>query len=127
MNANLLLWIGQILLALAFAQVGLGHSLSFGGMAARPGMGWLLAVGRDRMRIIGGLEVLGAIGLILPAAMRVLPWLTTLAAGCLAGLMSFAVIFDARRPAEGRNIVLNAILGAIALAIVYGRLFVAPF
>ena len=27
MNANLLLWIGQILLAQAFAQVGLGHSL----------------------------------------------------------------------------------------------------
>jgi uncharacterized membrane protein len=29
-------------------------------------MTWLAAVGRDRMRIIGILEVLGTIGLILP-------------------------------------------------------------
>jgi putative oxidoreductase len=127
MNANLLLWIGQILLALAFAPVGLGHSLGFGQMATRPGMDWMAAVGRDQMRIIGGLEVLGAIGLILPAALHILPWLATLAAACLAVLMAFAVVFHARRPAEGRNIVLNVILGAIALLIVYGRLVVAPF
>ena len=56
-------------------------------------MNWMAAVGRDRMRIIGGLEVLGAIGLILPAALHILPWLATLAAACLAVLMGFAAVF----------------------------------
>jgi putative oxidoreductase len=127
MSVNLLLWIAQILLALAFLQVSYGHSLAFGQWSTREGMSWLADVGRGRMRIIAGLELLGAIGLILPAALGVLPWLTTLAAACLAVLMGFAVVFHARRPAEARNIVLNVILGAIALFIVYGRFVVAPF
>jgi hypothetical protein len=110
MNANLLLWIGQILLALAFLQVSYGHSLAFGQWSERPGMGWLAAVGRGRMRLIAGLEFLGAIGLILPAALGVLPWLTPVAAASLAVLMGFAAAFHARRPAEGRNIVLNVSL-----------------
>jgi hypothetical protein len=127
MNANLLLWVGQALLALAFLQVSYGHSLAFAQWSSRPGMGWMAAVGRGRMQMIAGLEFLGAVGLILPAALRILPWLTPLAAACLAALMGFAVAFHLRRPAEGRNIVLNVILGAIALLIVYGRIVVAPF
>jgi hypothetical protein len=78
------------------------------------------------MRVIGILEFLGAIGLILPAALGILPWLTPVAAGCIAVVMALAVAFHARRPAEGPNIVLNVILGVIALLIVYGRLIVAP-
>jgi uncharacterized membrane protein YphA (DoxX/SURF4 family) len=127
MNANLLLWIGQILLALAFLGVGYGHTLRFEQMSTRPGMTWLAAVGRDRMRIIGILEILGAIGLILPAATGVLPWLTPTAATALAVLMVLAIVLHARRPDEGRNIIGNAILGAIAALIAYGRFVVAPF
>jgi len=43
-------------------------------------MTWLADIGRDRMRIIGGLETLGAFGLIVPAATGILPWLTPVAA-----------------------------------------------
>lgn len=127
MNTNLLLWIGQGLLALAFLLVSYGHSLGFGRWSTRPGMGWMAAVGSGRMRLIAGFELFGAIGLILPAALGVLPWLTPGAAVCLAVLMGLAVAFHARRPDEGPNIVLNVILGAIALLIVYGRFVVAPF
>ena len=70
MDTNLLLWIGQILLALAFLAVGFGHVLRFEQMSTRPGMTWLAAVGPDRMRIIGILEILGAVGLILPSSRR---------------------------------------------------------
>ena len=81
MDANLLLWIGQILLALAFLIDCLHATpLGFDTSSARPGMTWLADVGRDRMRIIGGLEGLGAVGLIVPAATGILPWLTPLAA-----------------------------------------------
>lgn len=127
MDANLLLWIGQILLALAFLGVGYTHTLGFDQASTRPGMTWLAAVGRDRMRIIGILEILGAVGLILPAATGILPWLTPTAASALAVLMVLAIVLHARRPGEGRNIVLNAILGVIAALAAYGRFVVAPF
>lgn len=127
MDTNLVLWIGQILLALAFLGVGYTHALGFERASIRPGMGWLAAVGRDRMRIIGLLEILGAIGLVAPAATDVLPWLTPLAATCFAVLMALAIVFHARRPGEGRSIVLNLILSAIATLIAYGRFVIAPF
>jgi uncharacterized membrane protein YphA (DoxX/SURF4 family) len=126
MDANLLLWIGQILLALAFLGVGYGHVLRFEQMSTRPGMTWLAAVGPDRMRIVGILEILGAIGLILPAATRVLSWLTPVAATALAVLMVLAIVLHARRPGEGRNIIGNTILGAFAALIAYGRFVIAP-
>lgn len=125
-DANLFLWIGQVLLALAFANVAYGHSIAFESWSARLGMGWLNAVGRDRMRIIAALEGLGAVGLILPAATRILPWLTPVAAACLALLMAFAIVFHLRRPGEMRNIVLNVVLGTIAALVAYGRFVVAP-
>jgi DoxX-like family len=127
LDANLLLWIGQILLALAFLVDGYIHTLGFSRSSVRPGMRWLADVGRDRMWIIGGLEVLGAIGLILPGATGILPWLTPVAASCLAVLMAIAAIFHLQRRGESQNVVLNVILGVIAVLVAYGRFVVAPF
>jgi hypothetical protein len=127
MDANLLLWIGQIVLALAFLLVGYGHSRGFDEWSIRPGMTWISDVGRGRMRVIAGLEVLGAIGLIAPAATGVLPWLTPVASSCLAILMALAAVYHLRRPGEGQNVVLNVILFAIAVLVAYGRFVVAPF
>jgi crotonobetainyl-CoA:carnitine CoA-transferase CaiB-like acyl-CoA transferase len=126
MDANLVLWIGQALLALAFIGVGFGHAFGFAGMASRPGMDWLYAVGSSRMRAIGVLEILGGGGLILPAVTHVLPWLTPLAATLFAVLMGLAAVFHARRPGEGRNIVTNLVLGAIAAVVAFGRFVIAP-
>ena len=61
-------------------------------MATQPRMNWVTAVGRDGMRIIGLLEVLGAVGVVLPAATGVLPWLVPVASACLALLMASAVV-----------------------------------
>ncbi len=127
MNSNLLLWIGQILLALGFLIAGYGHALAFDAWSARPGMGWMSAVGRDRLRVIGLLEILGAIGLVLPASTGVLPWLTPLAAVCLAVVMVLAIALHLRRPGEASNVFLNVVLGVIALIVAYGRFVVSPF
>lgn len=78
------------------------------------------------MRTLATLEGLGAIGLIVPAATGILPWLTPVAAVALVALMVLASAFHLRRPGEGRNIVLNAILGTIAALVAYGRFVVAP-
>ena len=126
MDANLLLWIGQVMLALAFLAVGYGHSLGFDQWSIRPGMTWIADVGRGRMRVIGGLETLGAIGLVAPAVTGILPLLTPVAASCLAILMVVATIYHLRRPGEVQNVVLNVILGVIAVLVAYGRFVVAP-
>lgn len=126
MDANLLLWIGQVLLALAFGSVGFGHAMQFEASAARPRMAWMGAVGRRNMAVIGVLEILGAIGLIAPAATGILPWLTPLAAACLAALMAFALVFHVRRTGEVPNAVFNTALGVIAALVAYGRFVVAP-
>src|SRR5438552_14627606 len=126
MDPNLLLWIGQVLLALSFLSVAFGHSLRFERSATRPGMDWLLAVGRRRMQLIGGLEGLGAIGLVAPAATGVLPWLTPLAAVCLTILMVFAAVFHARRMGETRNTITNRVLAVVAFLVAYGRIVVSP-
>lgn len=126
MTASNLLWAGQILLALAMLAVGFGHAFSFDRMATRPGMDWMAAVGRGPMRAIGGLEILGAAGLILPAATGILPWLTGTAAACIVLLMIFAAILHARRSGEGRNIATNFVIGLLAALVAYGRFFLAP-
>ena len=126
MDVNLILWILQILLAIGILGSSYGHTLGFETAKVRPGMEWLGDVGRERMRIIGIFEILGAIGLIVPAATGILPWLTPLAAIGLAIIMASAAIYHLRRPGEGRNIVLNVIFLAMALVIAYGRIVVAP-
>jgi uncharacterized membrane protein YphA (DoxX/SURF4 family) len=126
MDPNLLLWIGQIVLALGFLGFGSTHAFGFERASARPRTRWMADVGRDNMRIIGILEILGAVGLILPAATRVLPWLTPVAATALAILMLFAVVFHVRRSGEGSNAVFNGVVGALVAAVAYGRFVVAP-
>src|SRR5450759_3296424 len=103
MDANLLLWIGQVMLALAFLAVGYGHSLGYDQWSIRPGMTWIADVGRGRMRVVAGLETLGAIGLVVPAATGIMPWLTPIAASCLAILMAVSAVYHLRRPGERQN------------------------
>lgn len=126
MDTNTLLWIGQILLALAFLGAGAGHAFGYERMVTQPRLEWMSAVGAQNMRIVGILEMVGAVGLILPAATGILAWLTPTAAAALGILMVFAIVFHARRPGEGAGIVINAVLGVIAFVIAYGRFVVEP-
>jgi uncharacterized membrane protein YphA (DoxX/SURF4 family) len=124
---DLALWIIQVVLALVFLAWGSAHIFRFDSLAASPRSGWVRAVGRANLRVIGILEILGAIGLVLPAATGILPWLTPLAAAMIALLMVFAIVFHARRPGEAPNIMLNVVLGVLALAVAWGRFVVEPF
>jgi VIT1/CCC1 family predicted Fe2+/Mn2+ transporter len=126
MNANLLLWIGQVILAVIFAGLGFSHSIGFDRSAEQPRMRWLKAVGRRSMAVIGVLEILGALGLILPAATGILPWLTPTAAALVVVLMVFVAAFHLRRTDEGPNVVLNVVLGVMAALVAYGRFIAAP-
>jgi uncharacterized membrane protein len=118
-----ILWIVQVILALGFLRLGITHAMRPESMRER--IPWMWALPREAMLIIGILDILGGIGLILPAVTRVQPWLTPLAALCLTVLMVFAIIFHLRRR-EFPNIVLNAILGLLAAFVAWGRFIAYP-
>jgi uncharacterized membrane protein YphA (DoxX/SURF4 family) len=121
---NIVLWIIQGLLALAFLLT--GFMKAFTPLARlEQYMDWVKAIPAALVRFIGIAEMLGAIGLIVPALTGIASWLTVAAAGGLALVMLAAACFHASRH-ELANIGLNIVLLALALLILVGRVTVAP-
>ncbi len=120
---NIILWIVQVLLAAVFLGAGVLHGFQY--ERAREQLKWPTAVPQGLMTFIGVSEILGAVGLILPALTGILPWLTPLAAAGLALMMLLASGFHAMRR-EYPNIAFNVILLALAAVVAYGRFLVAP-
>ena len=77
------------------------------------------------MRIIGAVEVLGAIGIVLPALTEIVPSLTPLAALGLVLTMIGAALTHLRR-AEYGPIAVSAVVLILAAFVAYGRFFVVP-
>ena len=121
---NIALWVVQILLALAFGLAGIMKvTQPIDRLETR--MGWVKSVGPGGVRLIGSLEILGAIGLILPAVTGILPWLTPVAASCLALTMIGAMITHGRR-GEYSQIGINVVLLLLTLFVAYGRFVIIP-
>jgi hypothetical protein len=121
---NVVLWILQILLALLFGAVGIVKlTQPYENLAKR--LGWVNDFSPTVVRAIGFVELLGAIGLILPRLTNILPWLTPLAAVGLVLDQLGAAATHLRRK-ENSMIVANLVLVAIAAFIVYGRYVLAP-
>jgi DoxX-like family len=114
------LWIAQGLLAVLFLFAG-GMKLvlpieAMKGPVDLPG--WFL-------RFIGVVEVLGALGLILPGLLRIRPGLTPLAAGGLVILMiGAAAVTIAGGDVAGALI--PVAVGLVAAFVAYGRWRLAP-
>ncbi len=72
---NIVLWVIQGLLALAFLLT--GFTKAFLPLATvKKNMPWAKDVPAPFVRFLGVAELLGAIGLIAPAATGIVPWLT---------------------------------------------------
>jgi uncharacterized membrane protein YphA (DoxX/SURF4 family) len=122
---NTTLWIIQVLLALAFLVAGMMRlAQPIEKLAAQ--MGWVRDFRPSTVRLIGALEVLAALGLILPPIVDVLPWLAPLAAIGLVVLMLGAAATHLRRRETG-VIAANVVLLTLAVFVAVGRLAVAPF
>ena len=78
------------------------------------------------VRFIGAAEVLGGLGLILPGATGILSWLTPVAALGLAIIMAGAVYYHLRYN-ERNQTPSVAILLLLTVAVIVGRVVVAPF
>ncbi|GLI00280.1 DoxX family protein [Phytohabitans aurantiacus] len=118
---NVVLWIIAGLLAVMFLVAG-GAKLtqSKEKLAASPNMAWTEDFSPNMLKLIGALEVLAAAGLILPAALDIVPVLVPLAALGLVLLMVGAAITHARRK-ENQAIVINLVFIVLAGVVVWGR------
>lgn len=119
------LWIIQVLLALLFLFAG-GTKLvippdvlaSMGSPNQIPLPGWFV-------RFIGVMEVLGALGLILPGLLRIKPWLTPLAAAGLVVIMIGATALTVAADGVAAGVV-PLVVGLLAAFVAYGRWRLEP-
>lgn len=118
---NLALWIIAIVLAVGFAASGLMKIIRTKEQLVASGFGWAEDYSPSAIRLIGVAEVLGAIGLILPAVVHIAPVLVPLAAIGLALTMVGAAVMHARRK-EAPMIAVNAVLLTLAVIVAWGRL-----
>jgi uncharacterized membrane protein len=113
------LWLVQVLLAAVFLLVGYTHALaSIADAIARAP--WVASLPVPLVRFIGVAELAGALGMLLPAATRIRPSLTPLAAAGLTTLMALAIPFHLMR-GETKEIVINLVLGALGAFVAWGR------
>lgn len=115
---NIALWIVQILLAILFLMA--GSKKAFQTEQAKNSMDWAKNVSNGKFVAIGVAEILGAIGLVLPWALDIVPILTPLAAVGLALIMIFAAMLHAKRK-ENKSVMSNIIILVLALIVVIGR------
>ena len=120
---NILLWALQTLAALLYAASGVMKVFLFDKISEGvPSFG---AMSRETWKAFGILEIVCAVGLIVPAALHWHPSLTTLAAALLA-VESLVFIWVHTKYHETHSILLSAALGLLLAFLVYGRLVLRP-
>ncbi|QDK81984.1 DoxX family protein [Spirosoma sp. KCTC 42546] len=120
---SIALWIVQALLALVFIGTGLVKLVTPVATVARM---WPWAGEYPNLlRLTGLFDLLGGIGVVLPALTRIRPGLTVLAALGCAALMGSAIVFHVSR-GEGANTPFNVVMLVLALFVFWGRRMKAP-
>ena len=124
---NMVAWVLQIVLAVAFLLHGLLFTVAYGPVAKRSE-----ARGRPPSsmapafrQFIGVAELAAALGLTVPPAVHLFPWLAPLAAAGLVLVMVGAAIFHARK-SEFPAAAVTLIIGGLAAVTVFLRWQVVP-
>ncbi|NYI80298.1 DoxX family protein [Nocardioides panzhihuensis] len=125
---NIALWIVAGLMAAIYLLSGFGklfvprERMAAMGDASR----WVLDFRPSTLKIIGALEILGVIGLILPALLDIAPILVPLAAYGLTLIMAGAVTVRIRR-GETKAALVDATYLALTAFVAIGRFAWVPF
>ena len=118
---NALLWVLQVVLAVAF----LAHGLMFLFPPAALVEQMNAALPRAFQVFLGVAEVLAAVGLTLPGVTRVYPWLVPCAAAGIMIVMISATMFHIMR-GEVSSAIITAVLLVLATSVAYMRWKVLP-
>jgi uncharacterized membrane protein YphA (DoxX/SURF4 family) len=120
------LWVAQVLLAVVYLMAGFMKLTQPLDALAAMNMAWAPTFPEIFVRFLGLMELAGGLGLVLPAATRVLPFLTPLAAAGLTIVQVGAITLHAVRGETAMTLPLNLVLLALALLILWGRTKKAP-
>ena len=118
---NIVLWVLQILLAVAFFAHGVMMVVPPAEVAAQMNA----SLPRWFQLFLGVAEVLAAVGLVLPGLTRILPWLVSWAAGGIIIVMVSATGYHVVR-GEVSSAVITLILLVMAAFVAYMRSRVLP-
>jgi hypothetical protein len=116
---NVGLWIVAGLLAVAFLASGAMKVIQ-PKEKLPAGWGWVEDFSAGSIKAIGTVEILAAVGLVLPAALDIAPVLVPLAAVGLVLLMVGGFIVHVRRR-EAEGTVVTLVLLALAVFVAWGR------
>lgn len=117
---NLVLWVLTGLLAAVMLGAGLLKLTRPKDKLAASGQAWVEDYSAGAVKAIGALEVLAALGLVLPAVLGIATIFVPLAAAGIVALMIGAAATHARR-GEYPMIGVNAVLGGLALIVAIFR------
>ncbi len=120
---NILLWVLQILAALVYGASGVMKVFLFDKVSE--GVPSFAALPRKAWVALGILELVCTVGLIIPAAFRLRPELTVMAATILA-LESLVFIGVHAKYREIAPIAMSGVLGLLMAFIAYGRMVLSP-
>lgn len=118
---NTALWIIQILLGVAFAGAGFMKVTTPRDQLIEKGMAYVEDLSPNGVKAIGVLELLAGIGLVLPPAVNIVPILAAVAATGLVFTMIGAAATHVRRKEYMPSLVVNGVLGGLALLVAIGR------
>jgi hypothetical protein len=120
---NILLWVLQVLAALLYGASGVMKVFLFDTISKDvPSFG---ALSREAWSALGILELVCAVGLIVPAAFHWQPSLTVVAAMVLA-IESLVFIGVHAKYREVSPIVMSVVLGLVMAFVAYGRMVLKP-
>ena len=115
---NILAWILSAPLIFVFGSAGAAKlATPYEKLVKNPRMGWAEDFSPAQVKGIGAVEVLGALGLVLPWLLNIAHVLTPVAALGLAAVMVGAVAAHARRGELKQAVPLNGALFALAIAV----------
>jgi uncharacterized membrane protein len=120
---NILLWVLQVLAALLYGASGVMKAFMFDKVSK--GVPSFDALPREAWTAFGILELVCAVGLIVPAAVHWQPALTVVAAAVLT-MESLVFVWVHVKYREITPIILSGVLGLFMAFIVYGRMVLKP-
>lgn len=122
---NVVLWVVTVLTALPFLGAGITKLTRSKQELFDRGMTFVEDFSPRAIKAIGLLELLGALGLLLPGITGIAPFLVPTAAVGLAIIMGCAITVHMGR-GEFSRLGINAVLLALAVFVAIGRLAVWP-
>ncbi len=115
---NIALWVAQLVSGVFFIVIGALHFVLPEGLP--PAMEWMYELSPTLHLVSATAEILGGLGLILPAVTRIMPQLVPLAALGLVLIMLGAIVFHVGR-GEYQQLASNLVWLAVNGFIAWGR------